>query len=335
MDALDFLDQPVASPPLPLYVIHGDEPFLKRQVLSRLRDSILGDEDDAFALSRHAGPTATLGAVMADVDTLPFLSAHRLVIVEDADPFVTKYRAQMEKLLGRPAGAGVLILDVKSFAATTRLAKGLDQRASIQSKALTAQQLPGWCTRWMKQHHDKTISQQAARLLVELVGNDLGLLDQELAKLAAYAGEAKKVEFEDVDSLVGRSRMADVFKIFDAIAEGRTGDALKLLDRLFEQGEDGLRILGAFSYELRRLGGGYRLSQLGQPLHAALEEAGYHSFAVRRGEQLLRHIGRRRAECLFDWLLEADQGMKGGSALTQRQLLERFVVKLAAPLAAR
>ena len=45
-------------------------------------------------------------------------------------------------------------------------------------------------------------------------------------------------------------------------------------------------------------------------------------------EAQLRLLGRSRLDRLYDWLLEADQGMKGGSQLTPRQLLERLVVQL-------
>jgi hypothetical protein len=43
----------------------------------------------------------------------------------------------------------------------------------------------------------------------------------------------------------------------------------------------------------------------------------------------MRHLGRRRLDRLYDWLLETDQGMKGGSALPPPVLLERLVVRLA------
>ena len=46
-------------------------------------------------------------------------------------------------------------------------------------------------------------------------------------------------------------------------------------------------------------------------------------------EQQLRHLGRRRLDRLYDWLLEADLGLKGSSQLPPRTLLERMVVQLA------
>jgi DNA polymerase-3 subunit delta len=331
MDALVFLEQPHKGTPAPFYVVHGDEAFLKRQVLDALRQGILGDADDGFALTRHSGDSATYADVMSDVETIPFLAPRRVVIVEAADAFVSKYRGHLEKFVSKPCPTGTLILEVRTWPSNTRLAKALGADATLVCKALTTQQLPGWCVRRFKQVHDKVLPQQAARLLIELVGNELGLLDQELAKLAAYAGDNSKIDFDDVDKLVGRSRMADAFKIFEWIAAANSAEALRHLGRLFDQGEDAMRILGAFSYELRRIARAYRLNQIGQSLQSALQAVGYPPFAVGRAEQLLRHLGRRRADLIFDWLLEADQGMKGGSALTQRQLLERMVVRLARP----
>src|SRR5258708_7820013 len=82
-------------------------------------------------------------------------------------------------------------------------------------------------------------------------GSAMGVVDQELAKLAVYVGDAKAVTREDVDRLVGRSRNAETFRIFDAIGAGQPGDALALLERLFDQGEEPLQLLGAFSWQLR------------------------------------------------------------------------------------
>jgi DNA polymerase-3 subunit delta len=161
----------------------------------------------------------------------------------------------------------------------------------------------------------------------------MGLLDQEVAKLAVYVGDAPAVTRDDVDKLVGRSRAAETFRIFDAIGAGRPADALAILARLFEQGEDPLQLLGAFSWQLRRLAQVSRHARLGKSLTSALEEAGVPPFARTGVEQQLRHLGRRRLDRLYDWLLEADLAMKSSGALPPRVLLERLVVRLARPRA--
>ncbi|HKB38897.1 MAG TPA: DNA polymerase III subunit delta, partial [Gemmataceae bacterium] len=84
-----------------------------------------------------------------------------------------------------------------------------------------------------------------------------------------------------------------------------------------------------------RLAQAARLSVLGTPLASALEQVGFPPFKSRECEQLMRHLGRRRLERLYDWLLEADLGMKGASQLPPRTILERLVLRLALPNPAR
>jgi DNA polymerase-3 subunit delta len=329
MDSLAFLEATGTPNPHPVYVLHGDEDFLKRRVLALLRSQVLGPAGDDFGLSTHDGDRAAFAAVHDELETLPFLSPRRLVVVENADPFVTRHRASLEKYVAGPAASGVLVLDVKSWPATTRLAKLIDADASISCKALPAYRLPPWCVAWAASRYGKKLAAPAASLLVDLTGPDMGQLDQELAKLAVYVGPADRIDTADVDRLVGSSRAENTWKVFDAIAQGKAGEALAVIDRLLDQGEEPMRILGAFSMQLRRLAQAARLTQRGLPVQAALEQVGVSAYSLKGCEQQMRHLGMRRLERLHDWLLEMDLGLKGSSQLPPRTLLERLVVRLA------
>src|SRR5262249_26975414 len=261
---------------------------------------------------------------------LPFLSPRRVVVIEQADEFVSEHRSELEKYVANPA-KGVLILDVRTWPSNTKLAKAVPDEATIMCKAIAAAQVPRWCAQHAQTAYGKKLVGSAAQLLIEYVGPPLGLLDQELAKLSAFVGDRKTIAAEDVDTLVGRSRAAETFKIFDAIGQGRAADALAILHRLLDQGEDPHAILGAFSWQLRRAAQVYRLTQLGQPISQALAEFGVRDFAMARWEQLMHHLGKQRLERLFAWLLEVDLGFKGGTPLPPALQLERFVVRLAQP----
>jgi DNA polymerase-3 subunit delta len=331
MDSLTFLERAPKGEPRPVYVLHGDEDFLKRQVLIALRERVLGSEADSFGLSTHDGDKAEFAVVRGELETLPFLSSRRLVVIDKADPFVTRYRPLLEKYLAAPAATGILVLDVASWPSNTKLAKALPADATIVCKALSAQKLPEWCVQRAASAHDKQLLGSAARLLVDLVGAEMALLDQELAKLAVYVGDAKRIGDADVDKLVGSSRAENTWKIFDAIGAGNVGEALRILDHLFDQGEEPIRLLGAFSMQLRRLAQAYRRTQSGASVSGALAEAGVLPFGIKSAEQQLRHLGGRRAGQLYEWLLEADLGLKGSSQLPPRTLLERLVIQLARP----
>ena len=328
MEALPFLAA-TKSKLGSLYIVFGDEPFLKRRVIRVLRKRALGDDAEEQSVSVRAGDKATFAEVFDDLETVPFFEPKRVVLIENADPFVTKYRTELETRLLRLPETSLLILDVKTWAANTRLAKLIDNSATIACKAPPAYKMAQWCAEWAAAEYQKQLPTPAANLLVDHVGPEMGLLDQELLKLSIYVGKNPKIELPDVDRLVGNNRAADIFKIFDAIAAGNVKGALAILDRLFDQGEEPMRVIGAFSMQLRRLAQAARLVTLGQSVGAALAQVGVPPFAVKSAEEQLKHLGRRRLDKLYDWLLQLNMGLRGNSVLDPRTQFERFLLKLA------
>src|SRR5262245_1476293 len=330
MDAFEFLAKAAKTKPQPVYVLFGDEDFLKRQVRAALEPLLLEDADPAFAISVYPGEEANWSTVRSELDTLPFLSPRRVIVIEQADPFVTEHRAQLEKYITKPS-KGTLILEVHTWASNTKLAKALPDDVSIACKALKPFQLPPWCVQRAQAEYQKKLSTAGAELLADLIEPSLGLLDQELAKLATYVGDRAAIDVDDVDILCGRSRSAETFKVFNAIGEGKIADALAILHRLRDEGEEPIAILGAFSWQLRRLAQAARFIKQGESVQQALAQAGARDFAMKGWEQQMKHLGMKRLEKLYDWLLELDLGLKGSNPLPSWMQLERLVIRLSQP----
>jgi DNA polymerase-3 subunit delta len=333
MDALPFLS--AASPKRQsVYALAGDEDFLKRLARERIIALTLGDADPEFAVSVFAGEKLDFSTVRNELDTRPFLAPYRVVVVENADPFVTEHRHALEQYAAKPSPVGVLVLDVKTFPETTKLAKALPDAAKIACKAPPPYKLAPWCVEWAKTQYKKKLAPDAAELLVELVGSGMGLLDQELAKLAVAVGAKPAIAAEDVEKFVGRSKAADVFRILDAVGDGKPGEALSILEDLFAEGEDPMAILGPLTAQLRKLAMVWRLhGREKQALGPAMDAAGVPRWPKAREstERQLKHLGGRRLEKLIEWLAEVNLGLKGGNALPERVQVERLVVMLARP----
>ncbi len=335
LHAVEYLAHPQKHPPQPVCVLVGDEAFLKRQALLRLRSAVLGDQGD-FAFSTFEGDAA-LPDVLQELATVAMFGGRRLVVVDDADGFVSRYREQLEDYVARPLGTGVFVLDVKVLASNTRLYKALvaAEGLIIACSAPLAAQLGRWLSQWAKQAHGVELPAAAAEALVELVGVELGLLDQELAKLALLVGADKRITAEMVHRSVGGWRARTTWEMIDAVLDGNAAAALQQLDRLLAAGEQPIGILAQMSYSLRRLAAATRLVLQAEaagrriPLRTALEQAGVKRF-VDRAERQLRRIGRHRGAELYDWLLEADLDLKGASPLPPRLILERLLLRLAA-----
>src|SRR5947209_19266269 len=108
MDALTFLDKPGKPKRQPVYVLFGDEDFLKRRVLAALLPALVGESDPDLAVSTYTGDKAEFSTVRNELDTLPFLSERRIIVIDQADPFVTRNRAALEKYVAAPSESGVL-----------------------------------------------------------------------------------------------------------------------------------------------------------------------------------------------------------------------------------
>jgi len=329
MHAFDFLANAASHASKPLVVLAGGEAFLVRQSLGALRAAVLGEGDDDFCFRRFDGASASLADVLDELATSPLLGGRRLVLVDDADALVTRHRAALERYAEAPSTRATLVLRVKSWPSNTRLAKKVASAGlHVECQPPRAGEVPAWAVRWAQATYGKKIARQAAELLVELVGLDLGLIDRELDKLAAYVGDAAAITIDDVETLTGGWVVETRWQLLDAAAEGRTADALAMLDRLLVSGEAPVGLLATLAWQLRMLAGAARLAGKGVPLRTALTRVGVKPFALARAEAQLRRLGRERANQLFGWLIAADLDLKGDSPLLPRTVLEKLLVRV-------
>ncbi len=332
MHALEFLRAHVRKSIKPMYAVVGDDAYLRREVVGAIVRLALGAEADDLAVSRFPGEHAALADVLDEVRTLPFLAPRRVVVVENADPFVTAHRKELEAFTENPAASGALVLLVKTWPANTRLAKLVAQVGqAIDCKSAREHELPDWLVRRAREHEDVALDPDAARLLVELIGPEIGLLASEVAKLATYVGERKTVTRDDVARLVGAGRVETIWKALEAATTGRAAEALDLLDRLMTAGEHPVGLLAAVAASLRKVHHAGQLRKAKMDLKDACSQAGVLPFAVELTRRQHAHLGPSRVERLPEQLLQADLDLKGASALDSRVVLERFFLDLAQP----
>lgn len=341
VNALEWLAAVVESIP-PVTVVYGDEPFLKRLALKQLARQVLGDEDGEFASSRVEGKVAMWRDIQDELTTVPlFGGGRRLVIIDDADEFVTRNRPALEDYLERPAKTGVLALEVQSWPSSTKLYKAVARQGlPLECAAPTGAKLTKWLTAWARDTHSAKLEPAAAAQLVEIVGPELGLLDQELAKLAAFAGPGAPITDAMVQELVGGWRTKTTWEMLDAALSGDAREALVQLDKLLLSGESPIALVAQMGSSLRRFAAATRAIEQAEAegrritLRQALEQAGVKSFVLSKSEPQLRQLGRQRAAGLYRALLEVDLGLKGKGALPPRLLLERLIVSMSRAAAA-
>lgn len=336
MAVLELLARPPQNIPS-VCVVFGEDAFLRHEAVAALCRAT-GIDPTAGQQAWYEGETARLADVLANLYSLSLFGDRRVVVVEDADDFVSKNRPQLEAYVERPAG-GVLILVVQRWPATTRLYAVVAERGlAVSCDKPAAGQLKKWLIGWASSRHGAKLTLPAAELLVDLVGPEPGILHQELEKLAAAAGGGE-IGPELVERLVGSWRERTAWEMIGAALEGRGEEALDLLQRLLAGGSAELAVLGALGYAMRLLGAATRQVEQSEAagmrpnLREALRAAGSPPYPamLERNERHLRLVGRERGRELARWLLQAELDLKGSSRLPPRLVLERLLVRLSAP----
>src|SRR5512142_2122230 len=108
-----------------IYVIAGKEPPLVTTAWQQLLDRLLEPAQRMTGLAAFEGDTAAVAEVLDELRTIPFLTQQRVVIVREADSFVSRHRELLEKYFESPSATGVLVLLMSTWAKGTRLAKRL------------------------------------------------------------------------------------------------------------------------------------------------------------------------------------------------------------------
>jgi DNA polymerase III subunit delta len=332
MNALEWLRDDTERPIRPVYTVFGSDAYLIREAIGGVVGAVFpGGATDA-AISRFPGATTQLATVLDEVCTLPFFTRRRLVIVEDADTFITKHRKDLEAYVESPSTSGILLFQAKQWVATTNLAKLVEKVGlAIDCSSPRESDLAPWLSRLAKSRYEAKLDADAAGLLVELVGPEPGILASEVEKLAVYVGESKRIERDDIAKLVGAGRVETVWKTLDAALAGQGRQALEYFDQLLAAGEDPVPLLAAMSANLLKLHHAGQLRSARLNLAEACQLANIPPFAVQKTGKQHAHLGPSRVDQLPSMLLRADFDIKGASALEPRVVLETLLVRLALP----
>lgn len=328
MHATEFLAKNSKLPEVPVLVLYGTERFLKMEILSLIPGA--AEDDDSAEVTRVNGKDAELRTVCDELLTVSMFGDQRIVMIDEADEFVTKNRPGLEKYVEKPARTSLLILDVKSWPKNTKLAKATAKVGlNIECGELKGAALAQWLIRTAKEEHQKKLDHTTAQLIVQLAGDSLGLLQQELNKLVSLVGDVETITQEDVTRVVGGWRLETTWTMLDAIRDGQVGMALECLDKLILAGDAPQKVLGGLTFTFRKFAEATEYARQTRDLTGALKSAGVFPNAVGAAEGYLKRIGFEKASRIFQMLVEADANMKGGSRVDPKLQLEALFVQLA------
>lgn len=306
-----------------LYAIIGRDRFLSHAALQDVLR--VSTEKDGADPTRMNGPDAKLADVLDEVRTLSLLGGRRIVVVDEADSFISQNREILERYCTNPSPDGTLILLCQTMASNTRIYKIIKKQGLVIScDPPKGRAVIGWIVTRTEQCYQCRIGSPAAQRLREHIGDDVGRLDCEIAKLSAYVGDRNTITPADIAALTGLHREEKVFAVTDAISSGDVSMALAQWEQVLatDRAAPGRAIAG-LAWGIRRLLQVRREWEAGASLFALSKKMFTDSSVL---EKRLKRLSTAQLEEQLQDLLVADLAMKTGMS-TIETAIEKFIVK--------
>ena len=169
----------------------------------------------------------------------------------------------------------------------------------------------------------------AARLLVDRMGANPVRLQNELERLALWAGEGGEVTAADLGAMIADTSEAAVWSLSDALLEGDAAGALRIGERLIDQGENVTGLIYGLASRLR--GACSAAGQLAEGIPPSQVESSLkmHPYAAKQLVARLRNADvadlRMATEALADLELWCRGGADYGDELALTLALRRAV----------
>jgi len=182
---------------------------------------------------------------------------------------------------------------------------------------------------WVKKeflNFQTEISPGAIEQIINFLGNDLWRLSNEIKKLVAYK-KNKKIEITDINYLVKSKIEVDIFKTIEAIAVKDKKQALNLLHKHLEKGDDPLYLLSMINFQFRNLLIIKDLIEKNYPYDSLIKETKLHPYVIKKSYFQSQKFTFLELKKIYQKIFQIDLKIKTGQ--TNAQLaLDLFIAEI-------
>ncbi|MGH7142097.1 MAG: DNA polymerase III subunit delta [Candidatus Saccharimonadales bacterium] len=300
----------------------GANEFLLRSALGKLTTEFIDIHGD-IAVERLDAEESNFDQFRESLQSTPFLTARKMVILRN--PSINKqFAEQAEELLKElPTTTDLILLELKL---DKRLSyyKLLKKSTDFQEFAeLNEEDLVKWLIE-TAQSKNGNLTSANARFLVQRVGMNQQMLDNELEKLLLYAPDISQVNIELLTELTPQSK---IFELLDVAFTGNLERSIKLYNDQRQQRVEPKIIISMLSWQLKALS--FVKTATGRSSEAIAKEAKLHPVVVRKSQITAARISFEKLKQLIADLLTIDVRSKREN-IDLDEALQFFLIKIAA-----
>ncbi len=316
-----------------LFFYYGEDSFRAKQKIDAIVNKFAAQIDPA----RHNieildGENLDPEDFFRAVSTMGFLAEKKLIILKDLlkNKKLADWQEALLDFLDKqkdlPSENYIIFWQTDKPDARLKIFKRLSKFKYREEFApLTNTKLPAWI-RQQADQYQKKITDNAIKLLINYVGNDLWQLHQEIHKLAHY-GDQPEIAEEAVRELVQAKIDDNIFALIDALGHKDRALALKLIEDQLNSGVNHQYILTMIVRQFRLIIKTKALQKQISGAAALAQALQVHPLVAEKILTQSRHYDQEQLKNIYAHLLELDDQFKT-SAHQEKILLAQMVNEL-------
>lgn len=315
---------------VPVYLLTGDDAYRKNLIIQKIREIASPDDFNYYAAEADK---ADWGEALALANTAPVFSNARMVVLTGIEKIRKDPKEALLRYLENPLPSTILVLthnDSKKMKTEKALAEACSSAGVTADFAeLKKEDLNVWTREKMREKGLKA-DFDAVDLLCESVGGELSALENEMEKLYLYAldRQDKTVTKEDVLACIGFSKEENPFELSNAITSCSKARAVKLVDKLLDDGEEPVGVLSKMTFPILKMARIKRMSDAGMAPADILRAAGLMYWENRLVGAARSFPPQKNFVNALNRIIDADSALKSSSGSDPKILLKGILLTL-------
>ncbi len=302
-----------------IYLLYGEEAFLKNSYKNRLKEAIIGDDTMNFA--RFEGKGLDVDELIRLADTMPFFAERRLILVEDSGFFKSASDALVQYLPSMPDTTILLFVETEVDKRNRLYKKVKDMGYAAELNRQDSAQLARWAGGILTREQKK-ITKHTMELFLSMAGDDMENIRMELEKLISYTLGREIITDEDVLAVCTVQVTNRIFEMVSAIVSRQPRKAMDLYEDLLTLKEPPMRILFLIARQFNQLLQVKDLMGKGMDKGTIASKLKMQPFVVGKTMPQARQFGREQILSYVEFCVETEEAVKSG------RLQDRLAVEL-------
>lgn len=315
---------------VPVYLLTGEDVYRKNLIIQKIREIVQPDDFNYYA---SEADKADWGEALALANTAPVFSNARMLVLTGIEKLRKDPKEALLRYLENPLSTTTLVLthnDSKKIKTEKALAEACAAAGCTANfDELKKDELNAWVREKMREKGLKA-DFDSVDLLCESVGGELSALENEMEKLYLYAldREEKTITKEDVLACIGFSKEENPFELSNAITACAKTRAVRLVDKLLDDGEEPIGVLGKLTFPILKMARIKRMSDAGMAPAEILRAAGLMYWENRLVNSARSFPPQKNFVNALNRIIDADAALKSSSGSDPKILLKGVLLTL-------